>query len=380
MRTPIKPKLKTVTRIQFRTHQASIIGRRQIRWILFSTITALLLGAMVPTLRFDLLLLLSLWAGMLTTCSWSKVEAFAALGLAFLVTEAISPIALTAWSPFPAWPHFTQGPTQTITGIQLMGSTAALGLGESWRDSNGTSVWSTRLQHGLGMALFVALGWVLCQTLWPNAVAVPLFYWASIISTCTSFTLWHALFKSVEVTRIPAKRVIRRELAEAYRPTCLQALQLDAEIAEECGDTESRDGLGEVAAWVYRLQWTLQRFDRELKCQNEIDIHTRLQQAQAYATETCDAYTKERHHATIHQLHRLKEHREKIAVERERALALVDFAMVNLQEARAQLVLAHLQPGTHPPPSVQDVLSRLRSWSQDRTAAHSSEHEMWQLS
>ena len=219
-----------------------------------------------------------------------------------------------------------------------MGSTAALGLGQSWKNNNGDSVWSTRLQHGLVLALFVALGWVLCQTLWPNAVAPPLFYWASIISTCTSFTLWHALFKSVEVTRIPTKRIIRRELAEAYRPTCLQALHLDTEIAEECDDTESRDGLGEVAAWVYRLQWTLQRFDRELECQNEIDIHTRLQHAQAYATETRDAYTKERHHATIHQLHRLKKHREKIAVERERALALVDFAMVNLQEARAQFV------------------------------------------
>ena len=106
MRTPIKPKLKTVTRIQFRTHQASIIGRRQLRWILFSTLTALLFGAMVPRLRFDLLLLLSLWAGMLSTCSWSKVEAIAALGLGFFVTEAMSPIALTAWSPFPAWPSF----------------------------------------------------------------------------------------------------------------------------------------------------------------------------------------------------------------------------------------------------------------------------------
>ena len=65
--------------------------------------------------------------------------------------------------------------------------------------------------------------------------------------------------------RIPAPHRLKARLQAAYRAPCLQAWRLDRELAREAPDPDTRDGLGEVAAWVYRLQVTLQRLDAEIE-------------------------------------------------------------------------------------------------------------------
>ena len=51
---------------------------------------------------------------------------------------------------------------------------------------------------------------------------------------------------------------------------------MDSVIEEECDDLSCREGLGEVAAWVYRLQWIMQRMDNELDSSHDGHLDERL--------------------------------------------------------------------------------------------------------
>jgi hypothetical protein len=303
-------------------------------------------------------------------------KGLATLTGALVLTELMSPDALQSWATIPGASHFVRSVVvlQPIEGTQLMASGAVLGLGIGWT-SRSHRLW--RSLHGaMAAATGVSLGWWLGLALWPTASAIHLAAWTVCMAALGSFALWALALSPHVATRIPTRKTIENELEEPYRPLCLEALRLDQAIEQECNDEQCRDGLGEVAAWVYRLQWVLQRMDTELNSSKEVDLNSRLERAEQAVHDSDDRFTQERRKATLSQLHRLSTHLDRIEIERERALALVDFAMVNLEEARAQLVLARLQPGAHAPPSVQEVLIRLRNWTQEQQAEQSSLREL----
>ena len=374
MPTPTEPRLRLVHGIQFDGHLRSSILRAQARWILVSAALAVLLSMLTPGLRLDLSLSLCVAIGLFAARPL-PVRGLATVLAAVLSTEILATQAVLAWTPLPQASHFVSTTVYTVEGQQIMAAASILGLGVGWMEPNGHRLWRA-INGSLIAATGAAIGWWVGLRVWPTAGASQLIGCSMAMAAPASLALWVRALRPWSATRIPSQRTIVRELAEAYRPPCIEALRLDQTIEAECEDRHCRDGLGEVAAWVYRLQWILQRMDRELSTSPEMDLKGRLERAEAAVSETTDRFTRDRRRATLSQLNRLSAHLDRIRIERERALALVDFALVNLEEARAQLVLARLQPGAHAPPSVHEVLTRLRAWSQQQEAEQSSLREM----
>jgi len=103
-------------------------------------------------------------------------------------------------------------------------------------------------------------------------------------------------------------------------------------------------------------------------------VHPRAQRREAnahleakIATDT-DAFVRDRHKAAVEHLKQTKEHRHALSVERDRTSALLDYALAFLEEARAGLAVARIQPGHDIPERLHDVLGRLRSYAHERHA------------
>ena len=93
--------------------------------------------------------------------------------------------------------------------------------------------------------------------------------------------------------------------------------------------------------------------------------------------EACtDDFTRDRRLATATHLERLAEHLDALVLERQRLIALIDYAAAYQEEARAGLVLARLKPGDYTPPRLDDVLTRLRSHSQRQLAQRATVREV----
>jgi len=176
--------------------------------------------------------------------------------------------------------------------------------------------------------------------------------------------------------RAPHPRALHKTLREPYHPPCERAWRLDQELAQACPDPETRDGLGEVAAWVFRLQWTLQRLDGDLAPIEERPLRERIVELTEQAAASDDPFTRDRKLATAERLDQLLEHRDALASERHRTAALVEYAAAFLEEARAGLALARAQPGAHTPPGLDDVLDRLRAHGADGEARRRSAREL----
>ena len=234
------------------------------------------------------------------------------------------------------------------------------------------------LQMGLAGAAATGLGtWAAgllpAQTLRPELR--PLLQGA-VAGFISCQVLVFGMLRFTTVRRPPGPHRVNRTLAEGYRTPCLRAHELDTDLADRSPDTQTRDGLGEVAAWVYRLQWTLQDIDQQVATLDEPALRRRIQTMSDEAARTEDGFTADRKRATVQHLRRLLEHIHGLRGERTRTAALADYASAFLEEARAGLALAHLQPGEHIPPGLHDVLHRLRNHAQERDAHRQTADEM----
>ncbi len=268
-----------------------------------------------------------------------------------------------------------------LAGAQVLAAGAAAGLALGLLDGQGREGLRL-LQLTLAGAATAGLGWWAAEALvppsWRPLVALPV--GAAISALLASQVLLVAALRFRSADRIPSPRRIKATLSAAYQEPSLRAWRLDQRLAGQSPDPETRDGLGEVAAWVYRLEWTLQRLDRELEEIDQQPLAERIAALEAEAAALTDPFTKERKLATADHLRQLEGHRDALAAERARTAALSGYAGAFLEEARAGLVLARVQPGEHAPTALDDVLERLRAHGAEGEARRRSAREINALS
>lgn len=268
-----------------------------------------------------------------------------------------------------------------VHGAEVLAAGAVVGLGLAWLDGLPADRWR-RLHGVLGGAAAAGLGWWAAESLVGHlGVGGPVqgALQGAMLGLVASQALVAAALAWVETDRLPKPGRIHASLAPAYREPVLRARELDQGFDHLAPDPESRDGLGEVAAWVYRLQWTLQALDQELDALDDLTLVERRVELTARAAEVGDEFTRERLEATARHLAQLGEHRRNLARERTRSAALSEYASAYLEEARASLALARLQPGDHAPPRLDDVLGRLRAHAAEQDALRRTAREVGSL-
>lgn len=268
-----------------------------------------------------------------------------------------------------------------LAGVQVWAGGAAMGVALGALDGGPRSPWRL-LQLALSGATVVGLGWWAAQTLVPGSwvVGARALAQGALCALLASQVLLIAALRTTTTERVPRPAALHASLDGPYRTPALRAAQLDAELAEAAPDETTRDGLGEVAVWVVRLQSTLQGLDQSL---DEIDadpIAPRMATLAEEADAAEDDFVRDRKLATLRHLEQLARHRSALATERTRTAALSDYALAFLEEARAGLTLARMQPGDHTPVGLQDVLDRLRTQGAEREARRQTAREVGVLS
>ena len=249
---------------------------------------------------------------------------------------------------------------------------AVTGAVATWYSRGSFEIW--RMVNGalvgfIGAALMAWLSSILLPAApFPTVGIVAAIATAAFYSFGVSQTIWLDGVSWRRLDAIPSKRRIRNTLAMRYREPCFKALHIDRVVRTLAPDRDTREGLMEVGAWVYRLSWALQSLDKELGLADEVDLGERIAHLeQKIATDT-DTFVRDRHKAAVEHLKQTKEHRHALSVERDRTSALLDYALAFLEEARAGLAVARIQPGHDIPERLHDVLGRLRSYAHERHA------------
>lgn len=237
------------------------------------------------------------------------------------------------------------------------------------------------LESGFAGAAGAGLGAWLAGQLLPGDLAPALAsgLHGAIAGLVTAQCLWLASVVWLGSDRPPRPRQVRLTLAPALHDPCVRAWELDQALARQAPDQETRDGLGEVAAWVYRLSWTLQTLGREVDALDPARLDARLEEARRAARESTDALTQEPREATVRHLEQLAAHRDALRLEQQRTSALIDYALAFLEQARAGLALARVRPGEGMPERLGDVLTRLRSQTAEGDARRRTARQLTPL-
>lgn len=176
--------------------------------------------------------------------------------------------------------------------------------------------------------------------------------------------------------RMPGDDVIKVSLGEPYRPPVLQAGRLEHQLSVEAPDTPTREGLTEVAHWVWQLGLTLQALDKDIASIVPDEVEARREALQPREGEVVDAFVRDRQRGTLDHLDRLLEHRAVLVRERARSESLQAYALAYLEEARAGLAVARRLPGEHTPEALGSVLERLREHAADRSNRRDAAREL----
>ena len=180
----------------------------------------------------------------------------------------------------------------------------------------------------------------------------------------------------VEATRPPPPSTLENVLGRTYQQPSIRAHQIDQEVEARCPDPLTRDDLGEVAVWIFRLQSTLQHIDATLDELNDTTLQQRLINLGKEIDTAKDHFVLERKQATLNHLRGLKRHKTTLQNERIRTTTLVDYAAAFLEEAYTGLTVAGLHPGHHTPAGLPDVLERLRQHELDHAATRKTHREL----
>lgn len=181
----------------------------------------------------------------------------------------------------------------------------------------------------------------------------------------------------VRSDNLPSRAAIAKNLRVAYRHPVFRALDLFARAKPHAPDRRTRQGLAEVARWVYTLQLTLQSHDDALDTIDPEAVGARIERCLDPDEE--DSFTRERQAATASHLQRLLDHRSALAQERRRNEAVVDYALAFLEEASAGLALARQLPGESSPDRLPEVLHRLRDHADAGDARRKTSRELQHL-
>jgi hypothetical protein len=250
------------------------------------------------------------------------------------------------------------------------------GVAAAWLLLGRRQAWRL-LNTGLAGAALLPLGLLLqlkLSTLLPAAMALPITTLAASLTTALLLVVMAMDWRPI--ARIPSRRRIMSTLGEAYRQPSLEAWEHDRVVRNMAPDRETHDGLGEVAAWVYRLSLSLQDQDGELELLSKDDIAGRIEEARKAVYATDDAYTRDRRQATLRQLERMEQHAEALALERQRTESLVDYALATLAEARAGLAFSRRGIGAPAPEGIDQVLQRLRNHATAEAARRDTAREL----
>lgn len=342
---------------------------RQAAWIAWSALAGALMAATdlvdrAPMPAFALALALSAWAAFPRQWGRGPLLALATVGAALLTGLLLD-----------------RDPRTLLLGPELLVAGAVAGAGLTLLDGAPRSRWR-QLNGALGGAAGAGLGLWAADTLAGSPLGAGALEGAvhgAVFGLVASQGLVASAFTWRDTDRIPSPPRIKATVAPAWRDPCLRAWELDRAFERQAPDPETRDGLGEVAAWVYRLQWTLQALDRELDAMGGDALESRQLELLARAEGHEDPFTRERLEATARHLGQLQRHRASLARERERTEALSEYASAFLEEARAGLALAQVQPGEHTPERLGDVLGRLRAHAAERDAHRATAREVSSL-
>ena len=354
MRNPTNVLVRT-GRLAFKQETTADLPRRILIWFLVQTVVTLVLAWAIPRVGpADYLLCIAIGLGA------------AATRLRFLLYAPLV-IALSLLASAGA----------LYLGFAGLASGAAiLGLGLALQEHGSTHPIRI-LITAITASILAPLGYLVAHLL---SDVVP--YWLQLPATSAFCALICAQTLTVmgldwrPVARIPQLARIRTALKAPYRAACERAWELDRNVGRYTPDRETREGLGEVAAWIYRLSLTLQMLDQELEKVPQQEIQRRIETADQAAKDTEDVYTRERRQATQRHLEGLLRHREALALERERTESLVDYALATLEEARTSLVSSRQMPGHTVPEGIDEVLGRLRSYSTQEEARRNTALEL----
>jgi hypothetical protein len=200
--------------------------------------------------------------------------------------------------------------------------------------------------------------------------------WAGMSGLLGSLGLATTAWRFDHLQHVPTAAEVAAALEERYRPPVLRAIDL-FRGARGPLEPATRQGLGEVVIWVYRLQLGLQTLDGELAGIDPSHVAQRIAESESAADD--DAFTRERRQATAGHLRRLLEHRSAIEVERGRTDALSEYALAFLEEARAGLAIAQPLPGEAVPDRLPEVLGKLRTQAHAGQARRATAREIGQL-
>jgi len=340
---------------------------------------AALLAAAAVTDSLPELAVVPLAAGAVATIPSRWLHGIGLVAASFAVAMLVG-VAMDGPTTLSSW--LTAGATTAapvLHGAQAFAAAAVVGAGLPFLDDGPSEAWRS-VNGALAVAAATGLGgWAATQLVpgaWvPVAVAV---VGALVVGLVASQTLTVLALRHHSSDRVPTREVIARTLSEVHRGPALIAWQLDQDLAQICPDLDTRDGLGEVAAWIYRLQFTRQQLERERDRVGGPDVEVRIVGLTEQASAADDAFTRDRLLATVDHLQRLRGHRGALESEIERAGALAAYATAFLEEARAELTLARVQPGDASPDRLPVVLSRLRTYSEDQSLARKTQREVAQ--
>ena len=372
-----EPAVPTALRVDIDPGLEGSLVQRQLAWAGLQAVGTLLAVSTLPSYP-DAGFALALALGVLGAFPRQLLRGMAAAGGVFLIT-LLAGVPGDGSSTASLWtsPALAAGwSTRGLATSQILAGGAAAGLGLAWL--HGPRTRHRLLQVALGGAATTGLGVWAASALVPGSLHPALVYLCegALAGLVSSQVLGVTALRLRCVQRPPGPRRVRTRLEESYRLPCLRAHTLDAQLADRCPDNETRDGLGEIAAWVFALQWNLQRLDRELAGLDESARRTRIQRLETDSGQARDAFTADRMRATAEHLERLLQHVRELREERARNAALSEYASAYLEEARAGLALAQLQPGDHTPRGIGDVLYRLRNHGADRDARRRTAREV----
>lgn len=329
------------------------LSRRLITWTLWQA--AAWLGLVALGLSG------SVWAPVLALGLAASTARPRHLPLAVFVVPAVVAAAwLASLASLPVW---------SAAGL-------VAGLAAAWLELGRRPTWRLANAALAGAALFpvaVMTQQTLAQALPPVLAAPVSILCASLIPALTLAVVavdWHA------VARIPSPRRIRATLAARYRDPCLKAWETDRVVRDMAPDRETREGLGEVAAWVYRLSLALQEQDQELELLAGEGISAKVQAARDAVQATDDPYTRDRRQATLRHLELMERHADALALERQRTESLLDYASATLAEARAGLAFSRKGASFPAPEGLDQVLGRLRAHATDQAARRDTAREL----
>ncbi len=174
----------------------------------------------------------------------------------------------------------------------------------------------------------------------------------------------------------PGARQLRRTLNPVWREPAQRAARLHAQLLEQRPDPETREGLSEVACWVYRLALSLQRLDAELTTLPERQIQQRLGTLLDQVDGSDDLFLRDRRLATVAHYQQVLAQVDELRLERERLRSLQEYALAYLEEARLGLVLARTLPGQGVPDRLDEVLGRLRTDASEATTLRRTAQEL----